>query len=233
MKKEEIIQSIIDTVNAQTYLEIGVQRGKNFFTIDAPFKIAVDPGFKFSITRRIRHISQFFRHSFIEKTSDDFFDQDAKRLFPNGLDVSFIDGLHTYEQSLLDFENSLRHLNEGGVILFHDCNPLTEAAAVHAGSPEDARQTFSKEITEWNGDVWKTIVHIRSHYADLSVFVFDCDHGVGVVYKSVPEKKLVFTRQEIEKLTYADFESHRNEWLDIRKPDFLREFLKKLESRAK
>jgi hypothetical protein len=233
MRKQEIIQSVIDVVKGQTYLEIGVQRGKNFFAINAPFKIAVDPGFKFSLTRRLKHLGQLFKHSFIEKTSNDFFDQDAEKLLPKGLDVSFIDGLHTYEQSLLDFENSLKYLNEGGVILFHDCNPLTEGAGVHAGSPEDARDTFSKEIMEWNGDVWKTIVHIRSRYSNLNVFVFDCDHGVGVVYRSVPDKKLSFTRQEIENLTFSDFDSHRSEWLNLRKPEYLKEFLKKLESRAK
>ena len=232
MRKQEIIQSIIDVLKAQTYLEIGVQRGKNFFAINAPAKVAVDPNFMFGITRRIINLSQLFTHSFIEKTSNDFFDQDAKRVLSKGLDVSFIDGLHTYEQSLLDFENSLKHLNKGGVILFHDCNPLSPGAGVHADSPGNARETFSEDIMEWNGDVWKTIVHIRSHYKDLNVFVLDCDHGVGVVYQAPSEKKLQFTRQEIEKLSYEYFNGNRKELLNLKEPEFLSEFRKKLKNRS-
>lgn len=228
MKRDKIIQAVIDTIKAQTYLEIGVQRGKNFFAINAPSKIAVDPNFMIGITRRLVNLGQVFKHKFVEKTSNDFFDQDATRLLPKGLDVSFIDGLHTYEQSLLDFENSLKHLNPNGVILFHDCNPLTEGSGVHADSPQDARDKLSENITEWNGDVWKTIVHIRSNYDDLNTFVLDCDHGVGVVYRAAPEKRLNFSMEEIRSMSYAYFDSRRAELLNLKAPEYLNEFLKEL-----
>ncbi len=226
MKRDKIIQEVIDTLKAKTYLEIGVQRGKNFFSIKAPFKVAVDPHFMFGMMRRLRNLRQVFKHAFVEKTSNDFFEHDAARLLPNGLDVSFIDGLHTYEQSLLDFENSLKHLNAHGVILFHDCNPLSEGSGLHADSPQDARDKFSANILEWNGDVWKTIVHIRSKYADLNAFVLDCDHGVGIVYRSVPEKRLNFSPEQIRNMSYAYFDGNRAELLNLKAPEYLKEFLK-------
>jgi hypothetical protein len=231
MKRDKIIQAVIDALKAQTYLEIGVQRGKNFFAINAPFKVAVDPNFMIGITRRLKNLGQVFKHAFIEKTSNDFFDQDAERVFAKGLDVSFIDGLHTYEQSLLDFENSLKHLNPNGVILFHDCNPLNEGAGVHADSPKDARDKFSEEIMEWNGDVWKTIAHIRSLHNDLNVFVLDTDHGVGVVYRGTPEKMLSFTREQINALSYEYFDKNRKELLNLKPTTYLDEFLKKIAKR--
>lgn len=32
----------------------------------------------------------------------------------------------------------------------------------------------------WSGDVWKSIVHLRSIRPDLRVAVLDCDSGVGI-----------------------------------------------------
>jgi hypothetical protein len=51
------------------------------------------------------------------------------------------------------------------------------------------------------GDVWKTIVHLRSHRRDLDVAVLDCDFGVGIVRKNVPESRLQYTRAQIDALT--------------------------------
>lgn len=228
MRREVIIQAVIDRIHARTYLEIGVQRGKNFLAIKAKNKIAVDPKFIIGYLRRLKNIKQFLRHSFIEKESDLFFEEDAKRLLKTGIDVAFIDGLHTYEQSLRDFDNCLKYLNSGGVIILHDCNPLWEGAGVKANSPEDARKIHSNKIMEWNGDVWKTIVYIRSQYKDLNVFVLDCDHGVGIVYRGVPESLLPFAHGEVANLTYEYFDSRRKELLNLKKPDYLQEFLTNL-----
>ena len=40
-------------------------------------------------------------------------------------DCIFIDGLHTFEQSLKDFYNAWEVLNKGGAVVFHDTNPVT------------------------------------------------------------------------------------------------------------
>ena len=64
------------------------------------------------------------------KTSDDFFSLDAHKVFKeNKIDVAFIDGLHTYEQSLRDAVNCLKYLNKGGLHYIHDCNPQSEEAS--------------------------------------------------------------------------------------------------------
>lgn len=228
MKKEVIIQSVIDALQATTYLEIGVQRGKNFFSIRAPRKIAVDPNFMFGVSRRLRHIGQLFRHTFCEMTSDAFFETRAKKLLPQGIDVAFIDGLHTYEQSLLDFQYCYQYLRPGGVIMFHDCNPLTEEAGVKAYSPADAVQKTGKPVTIWNGDVWKTIVHLRSLYPELEVFTFDCDQGVGVARRGKPQGTLEFKESAINAIPYAAFAARRQEMLNLKDPGYLGEFLRTL-----
>lgn len=227
MKKQVIIQSLIDKLAAKSYLEIGVQRGKNFYEIQAPFKVAIDPQFKIGWRRRISHVHDFLKNHFYEMTSDHFFENYANEMFSKKqLDIAFIDGLHTYAQSLADFNNCFRFLSPEGIILFHDCNPLTPEAALFASSPEEMQHQFPGKNGEWNGDVWKTIVYLRSRRPDLQVFVFDCDYGVGVVRKGQPDSMLSFTDREIDQMSYADLEKNRKSFLNMRSPDYLSEFLK-------
>ena len=51
-------------------------------------------------------------------TSDEFFKKNRQNF-----DIIFLDGLHTYEQTIKDIDNGLRFLNTSGVILVHDCLP--------------------------------------------------------------------------------------------------------------
>ena len=48
-------------------------------------------------------------------TSDKFFKDNEK------FDIIFIDGLHTFEQTIKDIDNSIKFLRDKGVILIHDC----------------------------------------------------------------------------------------------------------------
>ena len=55
--------------------------------------------------------------------SDDYFSSLDKTI---KYDLIFIDGLHLEHQVDKDINNSLNHLSENGVIIIHDCNPITE-----------------------------------------------------------------------------------------------------------
>ena len=220
MNRLDIIKSLIAQKNLKNYLEIGVENGHNFFRVKSSFKVAVDPAFAFDTARRLGKTlvnpSNLNNHYF-EKTSDDFFAQDAPSLFARrSIQLALVDGMHEYHFALRDVENILDYLTDDGVILMHDCNPQT----LEAAGPIEAWKSGV-----WNGDVWKTIVHLRSLRPDLTVFVLDCDHGLGVVTKAKPTTKpLSFTVAEIEKLTYADFSQNRTEWLNLKPEDYACEF---------
>ena len=124
----DIINKIIKKKKFESYLEIGCQSDVNFSKIIIKNKIGVDP--QSGGTHRM--------------TSDDFFKQNKSTF-----DLIFIDGLHVYEQVLKDIENSLKVLNDNGVILIHDCLP---AKIWH--------QTIPQTHSSWNGDVWKSIVKL-------------------------------------------------------------------------
>ena len=229
MTREYLIQSAIDRIKARTYLEIGVHRGKNFFRISAPFQIAVDPNFIIGIKRRLNNPRVLLRSRFFEMTSDQFFATRAASVFKDRqLDVAFIDGLHTSEQVLADFNNCLKYLSPNGVILFHDCNPTSREAAEYGHSPREIMQKFEGKNAEWTGDVWKAIVHIRSQNKSVAAFVLDCDYGIGVARRGKPANELSLTAEQVAALTYDDLDRNRVRLLDLKPPQYWDEFIKTL-----
>jgi hypothetical protein len=227
VNRTNVIQKIIDKKKARTYLEIGVSNGDNFFQIKARQKVAVDPNFRFSGKRRIKWIiKNLFNISakYYECTSDNYF---ARNPQINNFDVVFIDGLHTYEQSLRDVINSLDRINENGIIVMHDCNPPNQAAAYPAKSFEHAAELKLPGWTgDWCGDVWKTVCYLRSHKKDLKVFVLDCDYGLGIVMKGNPDTCLNLSEDVLAKMTYEDLASDKINLLNLKSESYLFEFLK-------
>lgn len=235
MTRIEVLNAIIKKNNVTNYLEIGVNRGKCLFNIKgAQKRFAVDPFFNFNLWKKCKAIvknTDNLKNTYFEVTSDAFFASNKELLKANIINLAFIDGLHTYEQSLQDTLNTLEYLDEGGVIVLHDCNPLDELAAYSAASIDDARKDLKdhkdwKNI--WNGDVWKTIVDIRKNHPELTAFVLNTDHGLGFVYKKKREQLPEIFNQvgNIDELDYSFLEKNRNELLDLKPVSFFNEFLK-------
>jgi hypothetical protein len=226
MNRVKVIQKIINKTGAQNYLEIGVSRGDCFLSIKARRKVAVDPKFNLPAKRSWKMKWDNRNSQYYEMPSDDFF---SKIKLPHGFDVTFIDGLHTYQQSLKDFENAFAVLGENGVILMHDCNPLDAATAYPAESHSHAA---SLKLPGWNGgwmgDVWKTIVHLRSQRRDLKAFVLDCDFGIGIITRGQPAEVLDISPVELQKMDYKELEKNRRQWLDLKSEGYFKEFLRTL-----
>ena len=230
MNRTHVIQRIIDAKDAANYLEIGVQYGANFFRIRARKKIAVDPKFSFCNFRTLILSLKYNRSkssAYFKCTSDSYF---SHPLPAAPFDVVFIDGLHTYEQSLKDVNNALEQLNDGGVIILHDCNPSTEAEAYPAQSWKNAAKLKLPGWTgDWCGDVWKTVCYLRSNRKDLKVFVLNCDLGLGIVMKGEPQSLLRLTLEELKAMTFAEFAAQRDSLLNLKNENYLADFLKTLE----
>lgn len=233
LKRYHFIQQSIDKLRESrkvNYLEIGVRDGFCFFKIKADRKLAVDPNFVINPQAKWKAYFNNFSNLFsryYKLTSDDFFNKYGRRLEGrNGLDVVFIDGLHLYEQVVKDIENSLRYLRPDGIILLHDCNPAFEAAAVRGFSPaEIAKDPPPGWTGEWNGDVWKAIVHYRALQPGVEVAVFDADHGIGAIKKRGTATALLLSQEEIASLRYKDLEENRPEFLNLKEPGEFASFL--------
>ena len=77
----------------------------------------------------------------------------------------------------------------------------------------------------WCGDVWKTIVHLRSTRKDLNIFVLDCDFGIGVVSKGSPDKWLDYSADQIKAMNFDDLNGNRDDLLNLKPQEYLYEFL--------
>ncbi|MCX6896876.1 MAG: class I SAM-dependent methyltransferase, partial [Verrucomicrobia bacterium] len=207
MNRLEVIQKIIAARRARNYLEIGVEHGATFLSVRARRKVAVDPHFQISRRRRFKTLLRNLNAEYHAMTSDEYFQNaDPRKPF----DVAFIDGLHTYPQALRDVENTLAVLADGGVIVVHDCNPPTAAAAHPGKSPaEVATLNLPGWDWSWCGDVWKTVCHLRIARRDLNIFVLDCDFGLGIITRGNAEEPLNLSLDELESLTFADLEKNR------------------------
>lgn len=232
MNRLTVIQTVIDAKGSHTYLEIGVNNGAIFFRVKAKHKIAVDPKFAFSKFKQFRYFLKNpsnLSNKCYETTSDEFFAHRSDEIAQSGIDVAFVDGLHTFEQSLRDVQNCLRYLNPGGVIIVHDCSPPSESAAFPAASVGHAIEANPPGWTgDWCGDVWKTIAYLRSTETNLNIFVLDCDMGVGILTQGTPETMLGFTKEDIDVCTYKDLDNRRQEILNLKNPEYLGTFLEKL-----
>jgi hypothetical protein len=223
MHRSEVIQYLIDKKKCRRYLEIGVFNGEVFFKIQAPYKFAVDPQFRFVRETKYKMIFKNLSNinaRYFSKTSDDFFKEDAPKSFSKKkIDLCFIDGMHEFDFVLRDTLNTLKYLDDNGVIILHDCNPLTAEAEVSFAKWQKRGLTG-----EWNGDVWKMIVRLRSLHDDINVFTLDTDQGLGIITKGTPHTKLNFTEEQIQRLTFNDFDSNREEWLNLKPESYLLEY---------
>lgn len=218
-----LLQRAIDRLGARRYLEIGVDDGVVFSYLTVPERIGVDPvDAKPAVAAACRRNGT----RYVKMTSDRFFADVAPSLLAGGVDVAFVDGLHTCEQAYRDCLNALNYLTTGGVVLVHDCLPASEAEAVAAESYEAAAAlNLPGWVGEWTGDVWKSIVLLRSQHADLDVAVFDCDHGIGLVQRGVNRSGLRLAPATVRSMTYTDFRLRAPELLGLLPGDALAERL--------
>ncbi len=232
MNRFDIIQSIINKTGAATYLEIGVNRGQVISKLACRNKIGVDPRFRFSPRLKLKRWTGAVRFKAFQTTSDDFFAKHAPAELGAGVDVVFVDGLHTYTQALRDVESSLRYLSKAGVIVMHDCNPLNAAGAypVKHAIDEVLSAAAKGEVpgwnNHWNGDIWKAVAYLRSTRSDLNVFTLDLDWGLGIVAHGKPEGMLSFSLGEIQSADYAMLEKDRQHILNLKPPRYLDAWLK-------
>jgi len=216
MTKVDFINSLIKLDS--NYIEIGVRNGENFFAIQSKNKIGVDPNYFFSKRFYIKSLlkSYNWNYKMYQKTSNEFFENEAVIIYKKkNIDIAFIDGLHTYEQSLCDALNCLKYLSHDGYIIFHDCNPLTAEAA----SPQIPHGAIN-----WNGDVWKAIHHLRKYKNYFECFTLDFDEGIGVLriinsnYFEIIDE--IVPDAQIKGLTYDNLVSNRQDLIGLRKYDF-------------
>ena len=191
--RTSIIQKIINQKEYKNYLEIGCDNDENFSKIQIENKIGVDP----------------LKGGTLRMTSDEFFKKNRQNF-----DIIFLDGLHTYEQTIKDIDNGLRFLNTNGVILVHDCLPK-----------KIWNQIVPRLYGHWNGDVWKAIVHSRT-YSNADTYTCVADHGIGVIFNRKNKNRLIIDKTNFKNLKFADYYNNHNQYMNIIRYEELEKVLK-------
>lgn len=187
----DIINDFIQQRNFKNYLEIGVHdRNANFNKIKCDNKVCVDP----DANANADYIT----------TSDQFFEKNTQKF-----DIVFVDGLHEAHQVYKDIYNSLNVLNPNGIIVCHDCNPLSLKAA---GDYEDSKDAMGKYC--WNGDCWKAFVKYRFE-TDYLCYVINIDEGCGIIDTS-KVSNVIKNFYSIGEMTYSMLEENRQYLLGLR-----------------
>jgi len=192
MRRQDFIPLIVRIFKFTSYLEIGCGNDLVFSEINI-HKVGVDPN----------------SGGTLRMTSDEFFSQNTEKF-----DLIFIDGLHEANQVLKDIQNSVNCLNDGGLILVHDCSPVSEENQLvpHNNKPD----------VRWNGDVWKAFVLTRKR-SDLDCAVGNFEHGLGCIKVRPNSSKLEINESEVSQLQWKPFETNRSEYLRLMAyEDFLR-----------
>ena len=147
--RTDLLNLIIEKMNYDTYLEVGIYEGENYNKIKAPVKVGVDPNCGIDGIRRE------FSNDFFNKNKDKF-------------DIIFIDGDHNYEQVKQDVDNALKHLTRWGMVVMHDTCPPTLGHSGRYREGEwcgdaykvaiECNNSDKAEVYTWNKDFGVTII---------------------------------------------------------------------------
>ena len=179
--RTNLIQQIINKQNYKNYLEIGCDNDENFAKISIENKTGVDP----------------LKGGTLRMSSDEFF-----KINKDNFDIIFLDGLHTYEQTIKDIDNSLKFLKENGVIFVHDCLPK-----------KIWNQVVPRLYGHWNGDVWKAIVHSRT-YENVDTYTLKADHGLGIVFNRKNRNHLKISIRNFKNLKFSEYYKKHKEFMN-------------------
>lgn len=163
------INALADINNAQSYLEIGVAQGNTFLKVKVPRKHAVDPKFRLDTeAAKSEHVS------FYEMPFNEFFLHHAGQ--ETKYDVIFLDGLHTFEQTLRDFCSTMRHSHDNTIWVIDDVFPSDMFSAMR--SEKDTRKyrkLHGQESLDWHGDVYKVMFAIHDFFVNFSYKTINTD----------------------------------------------------------
>jgi predicted O-methyltransferase YrrM len=160
----DFIREIVKQTGCQVYLELGTYDGHTFNHVLPIVKrgICVDV-----VDKRLKKLAGSEFHLM---TTDVFFTQ-----FHDPVDVVFIDADHCYESARKDFENSLKLLNQFGIIIMHDSDPITREYS----SPG------------YCGDSYRMVDYITETHPELNIMTlpFTCT-GISIINRKSDRRVL-------------------------------------------
>ncbi len=206
LTRARVLRRLTALYDEPRYLEVGVAQGVTFQRVPAARKIAVDPEFRFDAAEYAREQTGVECH---EVTSDEYF---ARLVAPDEqFDVIYLDGLHTFEQTLRDLTNALHHLQPRGVIVIDDTRPPTYLASMaDRESFFTVRSWLGSTDQRWMGDVYKVVFFVESFFPSLSYRTIVNNHGQTVLWRGRRDPAPRPSVGEVDDLDFEQFVLHED-----------------------
>lgn len=180
----DVLRRLHDLVRPRSYLEIGVETGATLaFAHAAALAIGIDPD-----SSKLRRELLPPKARVFHETSDAFFQRQSREdaLGAQRLDLAFIDGMHLFEYALRDFMHVEAWSEPNGVVVLHDCVPISALSA-----SRERRTNF------WVGDVWKLVSILREYRPELRVkIVATAPSGLVIVRGLDPSSRVLWQQLE-------------------------------------
>lgn len=200
----EWLREFHQILNPNLYLEIGIQNGKTMtLKLPATRAVGIDP--KFVVTHSLQNCSLY------KVPSDEFFQTPRSvESVVEGLDLSFIDGLHEYHQVARDIVNCAKHSNPSAPIVVHDVLPPDS---------KSARPLRSTKL--WPGDVYRVLPLLKTCFPNTKVFVVPAaptgiaiiGNPTGISASPLADSVLSNNGELFGEFDEISLERYRTEWL--------------------
>jgi hypothetical protein len=162
--------------NHNYYLEIGLERGLTFEAIVFSKKHGIEPFPKF------RNIESISGSKTYKMNSDTYFRE--KYIEGKVIGIAFIDGLHTFEQTITDFFNVIKYCDNESLIIIDDTVPNDKFSTYrNAEEAYRARALAGLENNYlWHGDVFQVIPNLYETIPGIEIFtVEDLPNPLSVI----------------------------------------------------
>ena len=199
--RAEVVQGLLSLYDQPAYLEVGVGDGDTFHAVKARRKVAVDPKFNFDPKAAAKAAPEA---SFHQVPSDEYFGQIAPA--DERFEVIYLDGLHTFDQTLRDLINALRLIQRNGVIIIDDLKPANYAASLKDRDQFWAvKEAWKIPKGSWMGDVYRLVFFIHSYCQQFTYRAVADNHGQLVMWHA-PRRAGELGGRSVEQVARAPFE---------------------------
>ena len=165
----EFLSFMAKWIKPESYLELGVRAGGNFYSIASHCKVACGVDINLS-QMQCPILSNMV---LVEKTTDEFFTSlDSDTFF----DMIFIDADHKSESVIKDFINASKFIIDDGFIFLHDTYPCNK-----------------KMIDPYFlNDCYKAALHIKNNFMDdFEMVTLPFNPGLTIIKKMKRNKQII------------------------------------------
>ena len=158
----DLIVQLVKSVNCQVYLELGIYDGSTLTKVNAvvPRVIGVDV----KDLRNNRMIGEFHLSTTQEYLTN----------LSHNIDVAFIDADHSFESVKEDFTSVLPFINDLGLIILHDTDPISE-----------------KYLDKgYCGDSYKMIDWLKNNHPELDVLTLPVSEAGLTIIKRNSDRRV-------------------------------------------